>query len=420
MLENQNIRPGQPIKASDFRSVVDAVNELNMRPMPKSNVPTNKMPCLLPVDMSRYGYLQIVEHNSFLNTSLPWIAVGVDGSNWVMFDSEWQAGTMAACEVIPYHVPVMLRTGGAPLLGRTYDIATMEEVEDGEFTCVGQTLEPDVFWYVRNGGSSGGGSGNNVAPTQLTSKVESGNLPKFKAKRLRKVQGADDVYNIDSSDTEFDIYDPIRILTNARVGDRVYAAHRDVWEAVSIAANCKAKCLCREPGTPSPCEEMCNIIYDTEYSPTTHINGVSASVTADCVTNSLGTYCRLTVSITSDVLTPAEAAPANLYVGESTFCMLPNISVQIPVSAMGDSISNSGGLNGPPGLLASSQLWLGAPNGMVHSEYTVSFTCDVPLDTPPNSEFCFIIPLNYWQQSVGDTRPEDTTLYITGTVYNTP
>jgi hypothetical protein len=38
-----------------------------------------------------------------------------------------------------------------------YDIATMQASEGGEFTCVGVTKDPAVFWHIRNvdaGGAS--------------------------------------------------------------------------------------------------------------------------------------------------------------------------------------------------------------------------------------------------------------------------
>jgi len=87
--------------------------------------------------------------------------------------------------VIPYDRPVMLRTGGSPSNGQRYDLPSVAPNPDGEFTCVGKTLDPEVFWYVRNAGVGG-----TAAPTSRIRLVQPKEL--FPACEYKSLQ---DVYD---------------------------------------------------------------------------------------------------------------------------------------------------------------------------------------------------------------------------------
>jgi hypothetical protein len=158
MLDFTNIKIGSPIKAQDIAALRQAVQEQGLRANEYRVPEQTQMPCVLDQDVPMFGFARITS-GSFLDENSAWIYVGAERHNWVMFLSDYAAGTTGVCEVIPYHRPVMLRTGGMPMNGRRYDLGTMQEDEGGEFTCVGVTKDPAVFWYVRNAGvGSGGGT----------------------------------------------------------------------------------------------------------------------------------------------------------------------------------------------------------------------------------------------------------------------
>jgi len=147
-----------PITASDIRLLKSYVEENAARPMEGQRQENRDIPCVLNVDVQQFSFLRIA-HSDFLDDVEPWIsATATGGHNWLMFESEYLAGQTGVCKVIPYDMPVMLRTGGSPQNGHRYNLPSVQEDENGEFTCVGMTMDAEVFWYVRNAGVGGGGS----------------------------------------------------------------------------------------------------------------------------------------------------------------------------------------------------------------------------------------------------------------------
>jgi len=151
------IQPGARIQARDINFLVKHLEEVRNRPLDPKQPELHDIPCRMNVNVVRFQYLQITP-DIFHDDAWAWITVGTAGHNWVMFDADYDAGTTGVCRVIPYDRPVMLRTGGNPQNGLRYDIADMQASDEGEFTCVGKTLDPAVFWYIRNAGVGGGGT----------------------------------------------------------------------------------------------------------------------------------------------------------------------------------------------------------------------------------------------------------------------
>ena len=171
MLNHLDIRIGSEIKARDINAIRSLAVEQSLRPHEFDDKSQTQIPCVLSQNVPRFGFTRITT-SSFMDDTNAWITGGDGGHNWVMFDSEYYADTTGVCEVIPYDRPVMLRTGGYPVNGLRYDLPCYDlpflSVNlDGEFTCVGKTLDPEVFWYIRNAGV--GGTGQKIYATVIES-----------------------------------------------------------------------------------------------------------------------------------------------------------------------------------------------------------------------------------------------------------
>ena len=124
MLDHLDIRIGSPITARDINSIRALTVEQSLRPHEFDDQSQTQIPCVLHSNVPRFGFTRIMA-SDFIDDGYAWITGGDGGHNWVMFDSEYSAGTTGVCEVIPYDRPVMLRTGGSPSNGQRYDLPSV-------------------------------------------------------------------------------------------------------------------------------------------------------------------------------------------------------------------------------------------------------------------------------------------------------